>query len=67
MTCGCGESSSRSSNHYELTRCFNDVEIPLVDVLAEMEWTGIAIDLPWFASLKERFQARARSGGEGDL
>ena len=22
-----------------------------------MEWTGIAIDLPWFASLKQRFQA----------
>ena len=21
-----------------------------------MEWTGITIDLPWFASLKQRFQ-----------
>ena len=42
---------------YELTRLFEGVEIPLVDVLAEMEWTGIAIDLPLFASLKQRFQA----------
>jgi DNA polymerase-1 len=42
---------------YELTRLFDGVEIPLVDVLAEMEWTGIAIDLPLFASLKQRFQA----------
>jgi DNA polymerase I len=42
---------------YELTRLFDGVEIPLVDVLAEMEWTGIAIDLPWFSSLKQRFQA----------
>lgn len=42
---------------HELTRLFDGVEIPLVDVLAEMEWTGIAIDLPWFASLKQRFQA----------
>jgi DNA polymerase I len=42
---------------YQLTRLFDGVEIPLVDVLAEMEWTGIAIDLPWFSSLKQRFQA----------
>ena len=42
---------------YQLTRLFDGVEIPLVDVLAEMEWTGIAIDLPLFSSLKQRFQA----------
>ena len=42
---------------YELTRLFDGVEVPLVDVLAEMEWTGIAIDLPLFSSLKQRFQA----------
>src|SRR6202022_718965 len=41
---------------YELTRLFDGREVPLVDVLAEMEWTGIAIDLPLFASLKQRFQ-----------
>jgi DNA polymerase-1 len=41
----------------ELMRLLDAVEIPLVDVLAEMEWTGIAIDLPWFASLKARFQS----------
>ncbi len=33
------------------------IELPLVGVLAEMEWAGMAIDLPWFASLKERFTA----------
>ena len=42
---------------YQLTRLFEGVEIPLVKVLAEMEWTGIAIDLPLFASLKQRFKA----------
>jgi len=42
---------------YQLTRLLDGVEIPLVDVLAEMEWTGIAIDLPLFSSLKQRFQA----------
>jgi DNA polymerase-1 len=40
-----------------LTRLFREIEVPLVDVLAEMEWTGVAIDVPWFASLKERFRA----------
>lgn len=40
----------------ELRRLLDGVEIPLVEVLAEMEWTGIAIDLPWFASLKQRFR-----------
>jgi DNA polymerase-1 len=34
-----------------------DIELPLVDVLAEMEWTGITIDVPWFRSLKTRFEA----------
>ncbi len=33
------------------------IELPLVAVLAEMEWAGMAIDLKWFASLKERFTA----------
>ncbi len=33
------------------------IELPLVSVLAEMEWAGMAIDLGWFASLKERFAA----------
>ena len=41
---------------HELTRLLEGVELPLIDVLAEMEWTGITIDLPWFASLKQRFQ-----------
>ncbi|MES2522457.1 MAG: DNA polymerase I [Gemmatimonadota bacterium] len=33
------------------------VEVPLVEVLAEMEWEGIAINLDWFGSLKTRFQS----------
>ncbi len=41
----------------QLTKLFSDVEMPLVGVLAEMEWKGVSIDLPWFASLKKRFQA----------
>jgi DNA polymerase-1 len=43
------------------TPLLRDVELPLVEVLAQMEWNGIAIDLPWFHSLKTRF---ARERGE---
>lgn len=35
----------------------HEVELPLVGVLAEMEWTGVTIDIPWFRSLKTRFEA----------
>lgn len=42
---------------HALTRLLNDIEIPLVDVLAEMEWIGVSIDREWFKSLKTRFQA----------
>lgn len=41
---------------HELTRLFDDVEMPLVAVLADMEWNGIAIDSARFATLKERFK-----------
>ena len=41
---------------HELTRLFEDVEIPLISVLADMEWNGIAIDGGRFTKLKERFQ-----------
>ena len=37
------------------TALLHDMEIPLISVLAEMEWQGITIDLPWFHSLKSRF------------
>jgi DNA polymerase-1 len=40
----------------QLADLFRDVEMPLVEVLAEMQWTGITIDVAWFASLKERFE-----------
>jgi DNA polymerase-1 len=42
--------------HTETRSLFDDIEIPLVSVLADVEWTGITIDLNWFSSLKERFK-----------
>ncbi len=44
----------------QLARLFREIEMPLIEVLAEMEWNGIAIDVPWFASLKERFERERR-------
>ena len=41
----------------QVTSLFSEIEVPLVCVLADMEWSGIAIDVPWFRSLKTRFQA----------
>ena len=41
---------------YQLRRLLEEVEIPLVSVLGEMEWIGISIDIGWFRSLKTRFQ-----------
>jgi DNA polymerase-1 len=35
---------------------YRDVEIPLIGVLADLEWEGIPIDRALFASLKERFE-----------
>jgi DNA polymerase-1 len=45
---------------HEVGTLLREVELPLVDVLAEMEWTGVTIDLPWFHSLKTRFEAARR-------
>ena len=40
----------------EVRPLLENIELPLVHVLAEIESTGISIDLPWFRSLKERFR-----------
>jgi DNA polymerase-1 len=42
---------------YGLMRLFQEIEMPLVEVLARMESEGISINLEWFRSLKERFKA----------
>ncbi len=50
----------------QIHELYRDVEIPLVGVLADIEWTGIEIDRSWFASLKERF-ARERQRVEQEI
>lgn len=47
------EPQLRASGMEEL---YQTIERPLVSVLADMEWAGVAIDLTWFRSLKTRFQ-----------
>ncbi len=42
---------------HDMLPLLQDMEVPLVAVLCDMEWDGIAIDLTWFESLKTRFAA----------
>ena len=41
---------------HQLIPLYRDIEMRLIPVLCEMEWTGISIDITWFRSLKERFK-----------
>jgi DNA polymerase I len=41
-----------------LTGLFRDVELPLVDVLVEMERTGVRLDTERLATISERFEQR---------
>ena len=50
----------------QLISLFRDVEMPLVRVLAEMEWHGVTIDVEGFRALKERF-ARERIRVEQEI
>ena len=38
-------------------RLFDEIEMPLVPVLGDMEWTGVLIDVAGFANLKRRFES----------
>jgi DNA polymerase I len=41
-------------------RLFDEIEMPLLTVLADMEWTGIMIDVNGFAELKRRFESERK-------
>ncbi|HEX5725367.1 MAG TPA: DNA polymerase I [Longimicrobiaceae bacterium] len=49
-----------------LDRLFHEVEMPLLRVLAEMEWSGIRIDEEFFAAMARELQAQQRAV-EGDI
>ena len=42
---------------HALAPLYRDVELPLIGVLADMEWEGVAIDLPLFERLTGEFRA----------
>ena len=50
----------------QLAPLLAQIEIPLVSVLADMEWAGVTIDLPGFAALKEKFRTE-RERAERDI
>ncbi len=48
-------------DEHALASLYREIEVPLIAVLADMEWEGIAIDLDRFAALKAHFAVeRAR-------
>ncbi len=46
---------ARALDELGLRRLFDEVEMPLVDVLVEMEETGIALDVPYLGTLATEF------------
>ena len=63
-SCEDADMTLRLRRHFEpqleaagLAELFRDLEVPLVDVLADMEAAGIAIDAAHFGTLRERFKA----------
>ncbi|MGC8466821.1 MAG: DNA polymerase I [Acidithiobacillus sp.] len=44
--------------HAGLDRVFRDIEMPLVEVLARMEWAGVRIDVDALARLSEELRSR---------
>lgn len=40
------------------TRIFNEIEMPLIDVLADMEMTGITLDAPFLSGMSGELQQR---------
>lgn len=45
-------------DHEGLTPLMNDIELPLVAVLASMEWEGVRIDMNTLSQLQRNFSAR---------
>lgn len=63
FVCAAADMTLRLQQHFEpqldtqeLTSLFEDVEMPLLSVLADIEWNGVSIDHERFAALKQRFQ-----------
>lgn len=44
----------------DLSRLMEDIELPLVRVLADMEWTGVRVNVNVLAELSEKFTAKLR-------
>jgi DNA polymerase I len=56
-----GERFAPELERLGLAELMHRVEVPLVEVLAEMEWTGIRIDEPFFAAMQDRLRSELRT------
>ena len=56
--CGCGRSWPRSWTKRDLDELFDTLELPLIDVLVELEYNGIKVDVGRLAELSRRYGER---------
>jgi len=52
---------SKLINEQEHGKLLDEIELPLVEVLADMEWTGVRIDVGVLSELSREFTSRLRS------
>ncbi|KAB2929488.1 MAG: DNA polymerase I [Leptonema illini] len=45
----------------KLDKVHDDIEIPLIEVLSDMEMAGVAIDAPYFAKLSKEYEKKIKS------
>lgn len=45
----------------KLDKVHDDIEIPLIEVLSDMEMAGVAIDAPYFAKLSKEYEKKIQS------
>ena len=55
------------SRRASLRKLYDELEVPLIEVLAELEYNGIRLDVPLLQQLGEEMEQAAGGDREGDL
>ena len=63
---GCGRFSTEKLDEAELTELFSQVELPLIDVLVELEYNGIKIDSARLGRAERRIRPAVGNAGKGN-
>lgn len=55
VLCPLGEDLKVKLQAFHVERLYHDIEFPVISVLADMEWEGVRVDLPYLQLLSEEF------------